>query len=276
LRAAKQRGVKLYLGHNMRHMAFVQKMKELVDSGAIGEVRTAWCRHFIAYGGDAYFKDWHAERSKATGLLLQKAAHDIDVMHWICGGYSRLVNAMGNLTVYNQIKDRRSPKDLPDVRWYSNNWPPSSQQKLNPIINVEDLSVMQMTLDNGVICTYQQCHYAPDAWRNYTIIGTAGRIENFGDDPGKCVVRLWNRRTDYNPYGDEQYFIPTQSGSHGGADTLIVAEFIRFVRKGGKTTTSPVAARYSVAAGCAATESLRHGGRPVRVTTLPQTLVSYF
>jgi predicted dehydrogenase len=157
----------------MRHMAFVQKMKELVDSGAIGEVRTAWCRHFIAYGGDAYFKDWHAERSKATGLLLQKAAHDIDVMHWICGGYSRLVNAMGNLTVYNQIKDRRSPKDLPDVRWYSNNWPPSSQQKLNPIINVEDLSVMQMTLDNGVICTYQQCHYAPDAWRNYTIIGTA-------------------------------------------------------------------------------------------------------
>jgi predicted dehydrogenase len=46
----------LYLGHNMRHMAFVLKMKELLDSGAIGEVKTAWCRHFVGHGGDFYSK----------------------------------------------------------------------------------------------------------------------------------------------------------------------------------------------------------------------------
>ncbi len=87
LRAARRHGVKLYVGHNMRHMAFVLKMKELIDRGAIGEVRTGWCRHFVGYGGDAYFKDWHAERAKSTGLLLHKAAHDTDVLHWLCGGF---------------------------------------------------------------------------------------------------------------------------------------------------------------------------------------------
>ena len=36
LRTAYERKRKLYLGHNIRHMSFVQKMKELIDAGAIG------------------------------------------------------------------------------------------------------------------------------------------------------------------------------------------------------------------------------------------------
>lgn len=276
LRTARARNLKLYLGHNMRHMDFVLKMKALIDSGAIGEVRTGWCRHFCGYGGDAYFKDWHAERRYATGLLLQKAAHDIDVLHWLCGGYSRRVHAMGNLTVYNRVTDRRAPNEPPDTDWHVQNWPPLSQKKLNPIIDVEDLSMMQMELDNGILCCYEQCHYAPDGWRNYTVIGTEGRLENFGDAPGQCVIRLWNRRAHYNPYGDEQFFIPPVTGGHGGADLRIVSEFIRHVAEDAPATTSPVAARYSVAAGCAATESLRQGGIPVEVPPLPEDLERHF
>lgn len=277
LRKACEKKLKLYLGHNMRHMSFVQKMKDLIDSGAIGEVKTGWCRHFVAYGCDAYFKDWHAERSKATSLLLQKAAHDIDILHWLCGGYSKRVNAMGNLSVYNQITDRHEPAERGDASWHDSNWPPLSQKGLNPIIDVEDLSMMQMELDNGVLACYQQCHYSPDAWRNYTIIGTEGRIENFGDNPEKCcVVRLWNKRTHFNPDGDVHYTIPVDPGSHGGADPKIVAEFVRYVRNGGKILTSPVAARNSVAAGCQAAHSLRNGGIPMDIPQLPREIIDYF
>lgn len=267
---------KLYLGHNMRHMSFILKMKELVDKGAIGEVKAGWCRHFVCYGGDAYFKDWHAERSKVTSLLLQKGAHDIDVLHWLCGGYTRRVNAMGGLTLYDRVSDRHAPSEYGDASWDLNNWPPLAQKGFNPVVDVEDLSMMQMQLDNGVFCSYQQCHYTPDGWRNYTIIGTEGRIENFGDSPGECVVRLWNRKKYYNPYGDEQYFIPADPGGHGGADPRIVAEFVDYVREGSKVTTSPVAARYSVAAGCLAADSLRAGGRPKDVPELPADLLAYF
>lgn len=277
LRAAYEKKRKLYLGHNMRHMSFVQKMKELIDAGAIGEVRAGWCRHFIGYGCDAYFKDWHAERAKSTSLLLQKAAHDIDVLHWLCGGYTVRTNAMGNLSVYNRITDRRQPDEPWDATWHNENWPPLSQKKLNPVIDVEDLSMMQMQLDNGVLCSYQQCHYAPDSWRNYTIIGTEGRIENFGDNPPEgCVVRVWNRRCGYNHDGDEHYSIPVDPGSHGGADPKIVGEFVRYVREGGKVLTSPIAGRNSVAAGCQATESLRHGGMPLEIPPVPQEIADYF
>ncbi len=267
---------KLYLGHNMRHMDFVRKMKQLIDDGAIGQVKAGWCRHFVAYGGDAYFKDWHAERSKSTGLLLQKAAHDIDVLHWLCGGFSKRVNGMGGLTLYNQITDRHSPDEKGDASFVIDNWPPLSQKGLNPIIDVEDLSMMLMEFDNGVFASYMQCHYTPDAWRNYTIIGTNGRIENFGDAPGNCVVRVWNRRTDYNPYGDEQYYIPPVRGGHGGADPKIVDEFIRYIRDGIKITTSAIAARNSVAAGVKATDSIRNAGQPYDIPELPKEIIDWF
>jgi predicted dehydrogenase len=186
---------------------------------------------------------------------------------------------MGNLSVYNRITDRHGPEDRGDASWHKENWPPLSQKGLNPIIDVEDLSMMHMQLDNGVLCSYQQCHYAPDAWRNYTVIGTEGRIENFGDYPtkdGGCVVGLWNRRCDYEPQGQVQYEIPVDPGTHGGADPKIVAEFVRYVREGGKVLTSPIAGRNSVAAGCQAAESLRNGGVPMDIPPVAKEIVEYF
>jgi len=276
LRAALENRSKLYVGHNMRHFTVIRKMKELIDAGTIGEVKVGWCRHFVAYGGDAYFKDWHAERAKSTSLLLQKGAHDIDVLHWLCGGYSEKVAAMGGLTLYDRITDRHDPSQRGDAGWHLENWPPLSQKGLNPIIDVEDVSMMLMRLDNGVLASYQQCHYTPDAWRNYTIIGTEGRVENFGDAPGESTVRLWNRRHHYCPQGDREFPIGHEEGSHGGADPKIVAEFVRYLRAGGKVATSPVAARYSVAAGCMAAKSLRSGGRPLKIPGLPEDVLAYF
>lgn len=276
LRAAYDSGAKLYLGHNMRHMAFTQKMKSLIDSGAIGEVKTAWCRHFVAYGGDAFFKDWHAERAKSTGMLLQKAAHDIDILHWLCGGYATRVSGMGALMVYDRITDRHAPGERGDASWHLEHWPPLSQKGLHPVIDIEDVSLMMMELDNGVLASYQQCHFTPDGWRNYTVIGTEGRVENFGNSPGNMVVRLWNRRCGYNPYGDEQHFIPPAGGGHGGADPNIVAEFVRYVREGGKIATSAIAGRNAVAAGYQATMSLRDGSRPLDVPPLPREWIDHF
>lgn len=276
LAAAFETGTKLYVGHNMRHMPVVTAMREVIQSGAIGEVRAVWCRHFVGNGGDYYFKDWHAERSKVNSLLLQKGAHDIDVIHWLAGAYTERVSAMGDLAVYGRVRDRadNSAKVMPE--WFSlDNWPPLAQTGLNPVIDVEDISMMTMRLDNGVLASYQQCHFTPDYWRNYTIIGTAGRIENFGDSEG-AVVRVWNRRTEYNPDGDIQIRVPAGIGGHGGADVLTIDEFLRFVRDGVPTATSPLAARNSVAAGIAAAESLRDGATPRTIEPVAADIRAYF
>lgn len=277
LREVCKNKVKLYLGHNMRHMSFVLKMKELIDSGIIGEIQAAWCRHFVGHGGDFYYQDWHADRTKTTSLLLQKAAHDIDIMHWLAGGFTTRTVAMGKLAVYDKIQDRHDDKPFRKYDIFRNTWPASEQKKLNPIIDVEDISMMQMQLDNGVQCSYQQCHFTPDYWRNYCFIGTRGRIENFGDTPGSdCVIRVWKDKCNYNRDGDLHFTLPRELGSHGGADPKIVAEFIRYIREDGPVTTSPIAARQAVAAGYCATMSIRNDNMPFDVPPVDEDLLEYF
>ncbi len=276
LRTAYETGTKLYVGHNMRHMDVVRSMRDLIRRGAIGEVKAIWCRHFVGNGGDYYFKDWHATREHATGLLLQKAAHDLDVMHWLADSHTTQVTAMGGLTLYDRITDRqdRSGQLLGD--WFDmENWPPLSQKGLNPVVDVEDISMMLMQMESGLFASYQQCHYTPDYWRNYTVIGTEGRIENFGDYEGGHI-KLWNRRHLYDPEGDARFPIKGDDKGHDDADVLTISEFVSFITDGTPTDTSPLGAWYAVAAAIAATDSLRNGSSPRDIPELDPGIVTYF
>ena len=274
LRTARDTGSKLYLGHNMRYFPSILAMKKLLDDGAIGELQAVWCRHFVAIGGDAYFKDWHSERTNTTGLLLQKGAHDIDVIHWLAGGYTQSVVAMGKLSVYDK-STRRDPDTPWDKKLRVENWPPLAQNDYSKKIDVEDHNMVLMQLANGVQASYVQCHYAPDYWRNYTFIGTEGRIENIGD-VGSCEIQVFTTRRNGNGVPDSVVKLKPEQGSHGGSDPAIVKSFIDFVREGTIPNTSPVAARYSVAAGIVATESLRNGSGLLPVPMLDPELEQYF
>ena len=91
------------------------------------------------------------------------------------------------------------------------------------------------------------------------------------------MIKVWNQRNDrYNVFGDQQYFISELAGGHGGSDPKIVEEFLNYVMYDGKMVTSPIAARYAVAAGCQASESLRHGGQPLDIPEVSEEIVRYF
>ncbi len=247
----------------MRYFAVVRQMKEWIDEGRIGEVQTAWCRHFVGYGGEAYFRDWHADGPSppdcsSKGLARHRRA-PLALRRVLPA-----VSAMGKLMVYGDIEDRQGPDEKVTVE-FRNSWPPRSLTKLNPVVDVEDVNMMLMELDNGVLASYQQCHFTPDAWRNYTIIGTEGRIENFGDAPGKSV-RLWNHaRFGYAEEGDLEYRPPE---AHGRPRRVRHADRAGLPELPGEWRHDrhlPLAARQSVAAGVAATQSVRSGATIVEV-----------
>ena len=282
---ALEHGIPVYLEKPMAisiegcdRILFTRKMKEIVDAGTIGEVKAVWCRHFISYGGDAYFRDWHAAKRYSNSLLLQKGAHDIDIIHWLAGGYTNLAVGFGNLSVYDKLP-RRAPseariKEGISSVWTNYHWPPMEQKDMYPEIEVEDLNMINMRLDNGVLASYQQCHYTPDVTRNYTVIGTKGRLENYGDYTSS--IQVWTRRKDtFRLEGDITYRIEPFDGPHGGADPLIVRSFLDAIRGKYDVWSSPQAARNSVAAGCCGAESIRSGGMPVAVPPLPEHLKNF-
>ncbi len=281
LQTAKDNRTRLFLGHNMRYMAFTNKMREVIQSGVIGEVKAIWCRHFISYGGDAYFRDWHADRAKTGSLLLQKGAHDIDIIHWLAGSVTRRVNGIGTLSVYDKVPRRPAGEeqlksvDIAGV-WTTKHWPPSTLKDYYPVVNNEDINMVNLQLANGVQACYLQCHFTPDCCRNYTVIGTQGRLENYGDGEAGTTVEVWTRRTDtLHREGDITFRMPPPGEGHGGADPVIIANFIDMLRGKAVPTSTPQGARYAVAAGILGAESIRSGGMPVDVPALPEDVENY-
>ena len=276
LESAYKTGSKLMVGHNMRYMDFVLKMKEIIDSGIIGEIQTVWCRHFISYGS-CYFRHWCSEQKNCTGLLLQKGAHDIDIIHWLAGGYTERVTAMGRLSVYNRTTDRRKADEKPDrqVSFTDACWPPLELKGLSPVMDVEDHSMLLMQLSNGVQASYEQCMYAPDAERNYTFIGTRGRVENIGDYHGDREIHVWTQR-GLRSKPDIVYHLKDVQGTHGGSDKIILEAFFDFLLKDEAPSVSPVAARNAVAAGVLGHYSMRNGSVPRDIPQLRRELIEYF
>jgi hypothetical protein len=126
-----------------------------------------------------------------------------------------------------------------------------------------------------VLASYEQCHFTPDYWRNYTVIGTEGRLENIGDTAGG-VVKVWNRRREWAVGGDLEYPIDGVASGHEDADLATMREFLDHVVHRTPTVVSPLAARAAVAAGALAADSIRGGSRPIDVPPLPAHVQDYF
>ncbi|QPL06183.1 MULTISPECIES: Gfo/Idh/MocA family protein [Actinomyces] len=252
---ASQCGRTLYVGHNMRFMPIVETIKTAIDDGLIGHPQAFMIRHFIGRGGDYFFKDWHCESSRTGGLLIHKASHDLDAMAYILGTTYTSVQAIGANRVYQYGHLRQPSASTPEVKNDIRNWPPHSQTNLNPAMDVEDVSFINLVCANGIIGSYSQCHFTPDYWRNYCIIGDEGRLENFGDTSNGGSVRIWNkRRPGYDAQADIEIPIGMDHGTtsgHDGSDERILDDFYQTIH-GGTPRTSSSDARQVVAVGEAA------------------------
>jgi predicted dehydrogenase len=276
LNAWRSSGKRLMVGFNMRYMSMFQTMKEIVESGAIGEIKAVWVRHFVGMGGDYYFHDWHALRRNTTSLLLQKGSHDIDIIHWITGRYTVRTAAFGSRDFFggNKPNDRVCPT-CPERHSCSEYLEgPRVQCAFRQEVDVEDNQVMIMELEGGIKASYTQCHFTPDYHRNYTFIGTEGRMEN--SEP-EMTITVKTRHTQLQrvPY-DRVYNIRPGEGGHDGADPVICKDFVDMILDGKEPLATPLAGRMSVAAGVCAAVSLRSGGIPVDVPgplELPEPLI---
>ncbi len=267
LAAWRKSGVPFMMGFNLRYHPVVVAARAAIQAGKIGKVKAIWVHHFVGAGGDFYYHDWHANREGVHSLLLQKASHDLDVIHWLGGAYGVRAAAFGDLDYFGGDK----PDDLTcppcpireTCREEQSSENPRQQCVFRQSVDVEDNQVVILRLANGVKASYTQCHFTPEYVRHYNVIGDQGRIEFFLERaqlwfyPRPAKTRDWPTP----PPREELPLAPASSADdgHGGADGQIAAGFLRYLRDGVPPNTSPEAGRMSVAVGCAAVASLREG-----------------
>ena len=87
--AIRQAGVKFSMAFQMRHDPVNQKIKELLDAGAVGRVAVARRRHAIGALLSPEFVNgpthWHVDPVVNVGMFFDDAMHAADWFYWLLG-----------------------------------------------------------------------------------------------------------------------------------------------------------------------------------------------
>jgi len=104
---AKQTGVRLQVGFNMRYMPFCVKLKELVAQGELGRILSIEWKEALAPSHWAeYCRHPSYNRRAALGSwLLEKCCHDVDIINWLVDAPCVRVACFGSRSYFNPRPD---------------------------------------------------------------------------------------------------------------------------------------------------------------------------
>lgn len=105
---AQAAGTPLLVGHHRRFSTFVQRARELVQSGTLGDLVAVVVIWAILKPDDYYRTEWRTRREMGGGPLLINTVHDVDDLRYICGCeitrvYAELNNQVRGLEVEDSI-----------------------------------------------------------------------------------------------------------------------------------------------------------------------------
>lgn len=107
LNLAKKSGRIVAVCHVLRYAPYFVKLRELMQSGAIGEVISMQHMEPISHVhmSHSYVRgNWHNSK-ETTPIILAKSCHDLDIMRWMIGKPCKKVQAFGDLKWFKKSND---------------------------------------------------------------------------------------------------------------------------------------------------------------------------
>lgn len=112
-RLADERGLTVAVCHVLRYTAFYQKLKALLDEGAVGELVSVQATEKVCYWHQAHSfvrGNWR-NAGLSTPMILQKCCHDMDILLWLTGRHCRKVQSFGSLRHFTR---ENAPEGAPE------------------------------------------------------------------------------------------------------------------------------------------------------------------
>lgn len=90
--------------HVMRYAYYTRKMKELLDSGAIGDIVSIQHMEPIGYWhfAHSYVRGNWRNEAESSPMLLAKSCHDLDWLHYIMESDCKSISSYGNLHYFHK------------------------------------------------------------------------------------------------------------------------------------------------------------------------------
>ncbi|KAL1880542.1 hypothetical protein VTK73DRAFT_5555 [Phialemonium thermophilum] len=239
--AEKRTGKQVRVLFNYRYAPHHTKVRELIQSGVIGEVATVHMDWILdcAHGSD-FMRRWHRNKETSGGIQMHKSIHHFDLVHFWLNTEPETVYCVGSLRFYGKENaQRRGVKNLGERYLNDENAKDDpfaikidQSDQLRKLyleaehedgyirdrncfsdgITIEDNLSMIIQYKNKAVMTYNTYAYAP--WEGYRCVfnGSKGRLEinvvesGYAADgePGQKKGHAASPQRDYIQPGVEQ------------------------------------------------------------------------
>lgn len=236
-------GKKVTVTFNLRFAPYFAKVKELIQSGTIGDVYHVQLEWFLDrnHGAD-YFRRWHAEMRNSGGLLVHKSTHHFDIINWWVDCRPKQLQAFGARRVYG---DQGGPKgercmtcdyqstcafykDITADDFMGNYYVGAEHEDgywrdrcvFDERIDIYDTMSVNLEYESGVFLNYSLVAYSPyEGWKA-TINGSKGRLEVGNTYRNADMSAVNPSIIEYYKLDgtSERIEVSTQIGGHGGGD----------------------------------------------------------
>jgi predicted dehydrogenase len=261
LDARKRSGRKVIVAFNYRYTPPRTQVKEMLMSGAIGDVLSVdftWLLN--THHGADYFRRWHSQKKFSGGLMVHKSTHHFDLVNWWLSATPVSVLASGKREFYTPKMAKRFGlkshhqrcRTCPEKEACSFFLDLAADRSLKalyldqehhdgyyrdqcvwrPEIDIEDTMNVIVNYDTGATLSYSLNAF--NSWEGYHVAfnGTLGRIEHSiveqiyvsGADMEQGASARNGVTTRLIPLrGEAQNIEPWRGeGGHGGGDKLML------------------------------------------------------
>ena len=286
--------------HNSRYHHVVRQTRDLLRSGAIGEIRAInYDEKLDHFHGSSYFRRWNRHKEFSGGLQIHKSSHHFDKINFLIGAHPQWVAASGcqmaygpgkhrsparrccecpeassceffldyrKNVVYEQLYHTPDHTYTPDLCVYS------------PEADIEDFLSIFVMHDNGIPMNYSLSACCSYEGESIVFEGTTGRLEmsrlafrkpeSRGGDALTMrkenllrIVRFGVPEVEYYDADDD-----IKDADHGGCDELIYKDLFGNGQSDMLATLED--GIFAVLAGAAANISMSRNGEKVEIPAI--------
>ena len=243
----RRTGRKLSVAFNYRFSPDAVKIKEILESGEIGQVTSVDFNYFLdVIHGAAYFRRWHAYKQFSGSLFVHKGTHHFDLMNWWLNAEPVEVRAFGELRKYGWNGTFRGERcrTCPHKDRCEFHWDITSNAHLMNLyvkaesedgylrdacvfrkdINSWDTMSAQVRYHNGVLLNYSLNAFMPYEGFSLGFNGTKGRLDArvYHRQPWETDDLAEFRVTRNFSKDSRTFAIGQGAGGHWGADRMML------------------------------------------------------
>ena len=262
-------GRKVVICHVLRYTSFYRKIKEIIDSGEIGEIvhisqseNVGWWHY-----SQSFIRGKWKNSEESSPMILAKCCHDLDIINWLMNSRCASLSSFGSLGCFDrehapegssgncvdcalQKECLYSAIDRSLEMPLTMNVPLGfdySEESIRKYLedrkndygkcvyrsrnNVVDHQAVIMDFENGATASLNMHAFAQSTYRRTIVIGTKGELVGRFDDESATELTV-NIFAPVNKFEPRIYTFPKDQSGHGGGDGGLIESVISYLYEG--------------------------------------------